>query len=261
MTNKRNVKKMRQAVALIKMLVMTAVVLGASQTRAQTNVVVEEKKPQWEGSAGAGMSLTRGNSDTTLFNVYALADKKWTKDEVRMGATGSYGENDGQKNNQQAKASGQYNRTFGEKNRWYGYGRLEGAYDEIASLDARITVSPGLGYYFIKKEKLTLSGESGPGAVFEKYDGEEWESYFTLRLAERLEYKFNDKAKIWESVEYLPDMGDFNKYLVNSEIGIETSITKAWVLQVLMQDTYNSQPGDGSEENDLKLIARVGFKF
>jgi putative salt-induced outer membrane protein len=242
-------------------LLCLAGILIARPASAQTNTVVEEKKPQWEGSAGLGFLLTKGNSDTLLVNIRADGDKKWEKNEVRLGASASYGENEGNKNNQQARGSGQYNRSFGDKDRWYVFGRLEGLYDAIADLDGRINVGPGLGYYLIKQEKKSLSAEAGPGAVFEKYAGEDWQTYLTLRLAERFDYKFNDRAKLWQSVEYMPDVTEFGRYIVNAEIGIETTITKEWAMRVALQNSYNSQPSSGRDRNDLKLIAGVTYKF
>lgn len=222
---------------------------------------VEEKKPQWEGSAGLGFALTKGNSDTMLLNVRTDAEKKWLKNEMRLGGSGTYGENDGDKNNEQARGYGQYNRIFGDTDRWYGYGRMEALYDAIADLDGRINIGPGIGYYFLKDEKKSLSGEVGPNAVFEKYSGEDWESYLSLRLAERFDYKINDRAKIWQFVEYMPDVTDRDRFIINAEIGIESNITKAWALRVALQNSYNNEPSDGRDRNDLKLIAGVTYKF
>ena len=256
-------KEWHRHLSIRKALFMASITMVILHTQAQDPAaeVVEEKKPEWEGSAGMGFALTKGNSDTMLINVRGDAEKKWDKNELRFGASGTYGENDGDRNNEQARGTAQYNRIFGDKDRWYGYARLEGMYDGIADLDGRITIGPGIGYYFIKDKKKSLSGEAGPSAVFEKYSGEDWETYLTLRLAERFEYKFNDTAKLWQSVEYLPDVSDTKRFIVNAEIGVETTITKDWALRVMLQNSYNNEPSPGRDRNDLKLIAGVNYKF
>src|ERR1041385_8696612 len=82
---------------------------------------------KWESSAGLGLTLTRGNSDTLLFTADAQTAKKYTSDELSFGASISYGEQNDIKNNEAAKAYGQWNHLFSK--RFYGYLRAEGLHD------------------------------------------------------------------------------------------------------------------------------------
>src|SRR4051812_40610696 len=134
---------------------------------------------KWESSAGLGLTLTRGNSDTLLFTADALTAKKFTSDELSFGASVSYGEQSDVKNNESAKAFGQWNHLFSE--RFYGYLRAEGLHDAIADVEYRITLSPGVGYYIIKETNMTLSAEAGPGVVIEKQGSAE-KTYLTARV-------------------------------------------------------------------------------
>src|ERR1043165_7139903 len=166
---------------------------------------------KWESSAGLGLTLTRGNSDTLLFTADAQTAKKYTSDELSFGASISYGEQNDIKNNEAAKAYGQWNHLFSE--RFYGYVRAEALHDAVADVEYRVTLSPGAGYYFIKYDKTRLSAEAGPGVVIEKQGAVEKE-YFTARIAERFEQKLNDKARIWQSVEFLPQIDALNNYII-----------------------------------------------
>lgn len=83
----------------------------------------------------------------------------------------------------------------------------------------------------------------------------------TLRLAERFDHKLNDRAKIWQSVEILPQVDNFSNYIVNAELGVETSLTKRLSLRTYIQDTYDNEPAPGREKNDLKLVAAMAYKF
>ena len=252
-------KKQRRQINRKSLLpAVTAAALTTVSAQAQTPPA--EKSP-WESTAALGLTVTSGNSDTVLFNASVLSIRKKEKNELRLGVEGTYGENEGKKNNEQLKGFSQYNRTFGDEDRWYFYGRVEGLHDGIADIDARFTISPGIGYYFIKNERATLSGEVGPGAVFEKQGSDDWNTYFTMRAAERFEYKINDRAKLWQSLEFLPEVTEVKNYILNAEIGVETSITEQWGLRVVLQDSYDNQPSPGREENDLKLIAGMSYKF
>jgi putative salt-induced outer membrane protein len=213
---------------------------------------------RWETSAALGMTLTKGNSDTLMVTADALTSRKYTSDELSFGVSLSYGEQSDIKNNETAKAFGQWNHLFTE--RFYGYVRADALHDAIADIDYRITLSPGVGYYFIKNEKMLLSGEVGPGVVIEKQGGEE-KIYFVGRVAEKFEYKFSDKAKMWQMAEFLPQLDDFDNFIINAEIGVEASITGKTALRAVLQDTYDNEPAPGRKKNDLKLVTSVVVKF
>jgi putative salt-induced outer membrane protein YdiY len=131
----------------------------------------------------------------------------------------------------------------------------------VASLAYRVTVSPMAGYYFIKTTNSFLSGEIGPSLVDEKYFDQSASTYWGARLGERGEHKFAGGAKVWESVEYIPKVDDFNNYLVNAEAGVSAPISKSLSLTLVMDDTYKSVPATGKEKNDFKLLAGLSYHF
>ena len=233
-----------------------------------------EKKKGWESVASAGVTLTRGNSETFLGTVGVNSQRKWAKDEILLGASAGYGENtitsprdpvtgvmavEHNTTDEYIKGFGQYNHLFTE--RFYAGIRLDGLTDSIAGIDYRFTVSPLAGYYLIKRPNTFLAVEGGPGFVFEKLAGQESEQYVTLRFAERFEHKFSEKAKVWQTAEYLPRVEDFGDYTFNFELGASAAISKSVDLRVVFQDSYRSKPSPGRKQNDMKLIAGVGYRF
>ncbi len=216
-------------------------------------------EPTWETSATAGATVTRGNSKTLLFTAGLLSQKKWDQNEARLGLDGAYGKNDTVKNTEFARLFGQYNRLFTE--RWYGYIRAEISHDAIADVEYRVTVSPGAGYYLLKDEKQSLSVEVGPGFITEKLGNHEKNNYMTLRVAERYELKLNDKTRVWQSAEWLPQVDRFKNYLLNTEIGLETQLTKKLSFRTYLQDIYDNEPVPGRKKNDLKLVSGIAYKF
>jgi hypothetical protein len=87
--------------------------------------------------------------------------------------------------------------------------RFDAVHDDIADLDYRFVLSPLVGYYFIKTATTFLSGEVGPSFVHEKQGGDEM-SYVGARVGQRFEHKFKNTAKIWESLEWIPQVDDFD---------------------------------------------------
>lgn len=237
-----------------------ALALGATLAQAQPDAPPAGNPPAnpWTSSAALGFTLTRGNSETMLLTGSIQSGRKWDNNEVALGANGTYGEDDVDVNAASAQAFGQYNRLFTE--RFFGYARADVLHDAIADVKYRITLSPGVGYYFIKNARTSLNGEVGPGYVFEKI-GNETDDYLTLRVAEKFEQKIGAGVRLWQTLEYLPEVADFSNYVVNAELGIETSISKSLSLRSYVQDTYRSQPAEGRDRNDLKLVTAIAYKF
>jgi putative salt-induced outer membrane protein YdiY len=233
---------------------------ACGETAAVTNAASASPKIPWESTAAAGLTLTKGNSDTLLVTLSLDTKRKWDRNEAAFGIAGGYGENDNVKNNEFLNAFGQYNRLFTE--RFYGGLRLDASYDGIANLDYRVTITPLAGYYLVKEANTTLAVEVGPSGVFEKYKNQGSDTYVGIRFAERFEHKLSASTKIWESLSYVPQVDKWvDKYIVTGEAGIDTAITKKWSLRVLFQDIYDSQPAAGRKNNDMRLVAGTAYKF
>jgi putative salt-induced outer membrane protein len=214
--------------------------------------------PKWESSANAGLSYTSGNSETLLATAGVETKRKGPRDEWAFGARGAYGKSDGTENNNMAAGFGQYNYLFTE--RFYAYGRVDALYDAIADIDYQVNLSPGVGYHFIKNDRTTLSGEFGPGYLWEKKGGVT-DDYVTLRFAQRFEQKLGEKARLWQSLSYLPQIDSWGNYRVVAEIGIEAPLAKALSLRLVASDTYNSRPAPDKEKNDFMLVGGVSYSF
>lgn len=213
---------------------------------------------KWESSAALGFTLSTGNSETLLGTADFNGTKKWDAYEWIVGANLTYGENDGTKNADSQRILTQLNWLVSE--RAFAYGRVEAMRDTIADIDYRIPLSVGMGYYFIKNKDTFLSAEVGPGFVLEKKGGNS-DTYMTLRAAERFEHKFNENVKLWQSLEYTPQVDDFDNFQVVAELGIEAKLSKALSLRTYIQDTYVNKPAAGRKDNDAKLVTAIAYKF
>jgi putative salt-induced outer membrane protein len=239
---------------------------GVCATLAQSAAPGTNPPPRWQSSAALGLTLTRGNSDTTTLSIGAITQKKWDANDLSLGADGLYGT---QKSAGAASTTEtadllhgfvQYNRLFSD--RFYGYGRVDGLHDGLADIQYRLTLSPGAGYYFVKEKDTDVSIEIGPGWVDEKL-GHTYENYAVLRVAQKLHQTLSDRSRIWETLEWLPQVDNLNNYIANVECGIEADLTKKknLSLRVTLDDTYNNMPALGRLKNDLKLITAVAYKF
>jgi putative salt-induced outer membrane protein YdiY len=256
-------KEIRFSVAVL--VIVIGLFLSPS-SRAATN--------HWDANVAAGLTLTRGNSETLLTTLTFKAMRKATNNEILLGATGSYGEatreetvvRNGVAEKEDvtkttaanAAAYGQFNHLITQ--RFYGGGRLDFVHDAIADLKYRVTVSPLAGYYVLKDPKMKLSFEIGPSGVFER-QGRENNQYAALRVGDRFEYKFTPKSRVWQSFDYIPQVDRWGNYLLVAEIGGEAAFTDKFSLRAVLQDTYDNEPADNRKKNDIKLITSVVYKF
>jgi putative salt-induced outer membrane protein YdiY len=228
---------------------------------------VEEKKPLWETTANVGVTLTRGNSENFLATAGINTQRKWSRDELFMGAAAAYGTttvkqpgpDEEDRTESYAKGFAQYNHLITQ--RFYVGIRGDALNDEIADVHYRFSVSPLAGYYFIKNPQTTFSGEAGPSWIVEKVGDSGARGYLGVRAGERFEHKFKNGARVWEAADITPEVENWENYVVNFEAGVEAPITKKLAARLVLQDTYDHQPAPGREKNDLKLIAGLAYKF
>lgn len=237
---------------------LTALAGAAAAQNQPAPLTPPPPQPNWETLATAGMTLTKGNSDTLLANLGVASARKWRENEVGLGASFSYGEASGLKNVDNLSGFAQYNRLFSE--RFYGGLKVNAVKDEIADLDYRVTLSPLAGYYFVKEADTRLSAEIGPSYLLEQLGGVS-KSYTGLRIGERFEHKFNARAKMWQTADFTMQLDRSSKYLVNAELGASAAITDQVSLRVVLQDTYDSIPALGRKANDVRLISGLEYKF
>jgi putative salt-induced outer membrane protein YdiY len=223
--------------------------------------------PKWTTSVNLGLNMNRGNSENTAANGSIVSERKGDKNEVSLGVEGNYGQSeetgaDGSKELkttvQNEKGYAKYRHLFTERD--YGYLNGELSQDKIAEVNYRLIVGPGLGRYLIKSDKNTLGAEAGISWIKDEV-GDVEDDRFALRAAETYEWKISETAKIWQNVEYLPALDDFNNYLINGEVGVEAAINTKLSLRVVAQDKYNNKPAADKETNDFIMTAGIGYKL
>ncbi len=227
------------------------------------SVAQEEGDGRLKNTISVGLTLTDGNSETMQANVSLVtAGEKDGLGSVRAGLEAHYGES----------AVGDRKDTTVENARLFAnakktispmtFASLDGAllYDAIADIDYRAVIAPGLGVYLVKDEQTSLFFEAGPAYVWEKVGGES-EDYLALRFAERLEFRISQTSKLWQVLEYLPKADDVSSYLLNAELGAEAAMNARINLRLVLQNNYDSTPGDGLEKNDITLIAGISLSL
>lgn len=254
-------------------LALSAAILSATAAESSTNAPAAAKPPAatpkppspWHTTASINAAVSRGNADTLLMGAAINSLRKWDKNEIALGADGTFGSNSDPTTRKETTTAqnyglyAQYNRMLSD--RIYLGLRSDARQDRIAFIDYRATVAPALGYYVVKNDRLKVKVENGPAFIFERLKGAGTANYLTLRVAEEVQWKINDRASIVQSMEYLPQVEDFGNYVMNFNLGLSTKITDKASATITFQDFYRSVPAPGRRGNDLRLMAGISYSF
>lgn len=226
-------------------------------------IFAEEAKPVLKTSLNLGATVTRGNSETMLLNASWLTEgEKQPLGAARVGAEANYGASTVAEKEEttvdNAKLFAGAEKTLSPRT----FAALNGSlsYDNIADIDYRAILGPGLGVYIWRGERGKWMVQAGPSYLWEKIGGAR-RDFTTLQAIERFEFQFSETAKIWQSAEWLPRVDAFEDYLLNVEVGAEAALTTRLKLRVVLQDKYNSVPAENKKHNDLTLIAGLGVSL
>lgn len=219
----------------------------------------EEMEAVWDHSVAFGLTLATGNSDIFLVNASYFADRRGTANEISLGFDMNYGQESGIQSTESYNGFLQYNRLL-TTDKFFGYLRSSFMRDAIAELDYRIGAGPGIGVYLIHDDDHSLSVELGGSYIIEKQGFFE-DNYASLRFGQKFQRQFNERVKMWQAVEVLPEVGDFNNFYMFAEIGVEAQFTDRISFRVRFQDMYDNTPFIDRKPNDMRLITGLSYYF
>ena len=209
----------------------------------------------WDSDLHIGLSLTDGNSETLTLNTGLTTARGDDEENTRLGIEYNYGETKNATTVENIQAYAKQRTVLSGDT--YGYADVNYLHDDIADIDYRFIVGAGIGQYLIRDDTTTLGIEFGLAWIAE--DVVETDNIFGLRFGQNYEHQFNENARIFESIEFLPEANDWDNYLINLEAGIEAAINHDLSLRVVIEDRYDNTPAVGRDENDLAFIAGLSY--
>ncbi len=221
----------------------------------------KKKIGEWDNSLAFGYNMTSGNSDTQLVTI--LGKSYYEKDKNIVDSTFMY--NFGSDSNAKDETGDDttrndfrllsaYNRLLDDR-MYLGMGG-KFFYDEIAQIDYRVFIDPSMGYYLLKDNTFKFRVEAGPSYIFEEVDSVK-DDYLAPRLGDKFEYYLSCTSKLYQSAEILFDVNNSENYLVNAEVGIEAALSTELSLVFLVRETFDNEPAEGREKDDLAMISAL----
>jgi len=118
----------------------------------------------------------------------------------------------------------------------------KGGRDELSGIEARYYVGPIVGYKFLIGPVDFLKGELGLDYVKEDYTNNTSSDFLRGRAFGEYEHRFSGVNKFVQSVEYLHNFKDSEKYLVNAVTGIVTILSSNLSLKTGYEVHYVNTP-------------------
>jgi putative salt-induced outer membrane protein YdiY len=217
--------------------------------------------PIWTGSAGFGLTLNRGNTDTTNINLSfdATRDPK-AKDVWKMELLYLRGDTNGELSANRVFAQVRYERNL--TTRLFAFGQLPYLRDHFKSIDYHIAPNAGIGYKLIATPQTTLTADGGFGVKWQKNPGFDVKTSAVVTSGDRFEFKLSPTSAITQSFAAVWDADDWGDALYTFAAGAAAALTTRSQLKLELLDTYATRPPTPEiKNNDVALLAAVVYKF
>jgi putative salt-induced outer membrane protein len=255
---------MKNVLRRVTATLFVTVALGATLVHAQPPAPTGPPPPPpplWTGNAGFGLSLNRGNTETTNLNLSAEATRDPKTDSVwRFKGLFLRGETDDTVTVDRLHLQGRNERTLSR--RVYAFGELQFLEDQFKDIDYLVAPSAGLGYKLVATPATTLNVDGGLGFKIEKNPGFDRRNDVVVALSDKFEHKLSATASLTQSFGALWKAQDFGDALYTFTAGAAAALTTRTQLKVELLDTYSSRPPNPTiKNNDVAVLTALVYKF
>jgi putative salt-induced outer membrane protein YdiY len=216
--------------------------------------------PGWIGSAGAGFSMTDGNTDTKTLNA-AYEVKRDTGSPFLFSSSGLlvWGKAQGELNSDRLALEGRVERKLNARTSLFG--QTQYLRDSFKSIDYLVSPTFGLKRILFKNDRTELGVDAAVGIVWEQNPGLELQTDGAVVSSQQFTHKLTTTTDVREKVSALWKMDDFSDALYTFTTGIAASVTKATQLKLEFLDTYKTKPPVDIQKNDIALLVSFVYKF
>ncbi len=221
----------------------------------------EEPIKVWTGSLGAGLAMTKGNTDTSTVNVSHELTRD-ARQRLIFKSTGlfiqSKKDNELNVDRMSADIRMDYRLTY----KLSLFGRLNYLSDSFKQVDYLLSPTFGVGYALVDDDITKLSFDASVGTVFERNPGFDVRTSPALAVGERLTHQITSSARVTQQVSALWKLEDFGDSLYTFGGGISASITSRSELKAEFLDTFKNEVIEPTvSRNDVYVLVSVVYKF
>lgn len=215
----------------------------------------------WDGSVDVGLSGATGNTEN--FNIRVGIDAKKEKEKSVWLFDLSYyrATEDGNETDDRWDVNLRYDYKL-DIPKWILFAKGRYEYDEYKAWLQRISLHGGVGYEFVKNDKMTLIGRAGAGAYLEIHGPENaWQPEGLLGYD--FDYKITERQNVFATGDFFPSLKDISDYRIVNKAGYQLMVDPEvnMLLKAGIESEYDSDPGDGYKKHDLRYFLSLGWVF
>ena len=249
----------------------TICLLAVSVLAVPQDVPGEEKAPKvYSSSTSLSLLFTSGNTETKIFALDTEQDLRLEKNQFQIKGSIISSRNDGTKDSEFYYGHLKYKREFLEKVYFLGLGRFER--NELAGYLHRLSLTGGIGYTWIKKERVDLATEASVGWNNEKNMivnpvpdlekngeilGSETFSFVSMLVSNAVKLYLSSSAFFDIQEILFFNLKDSKDYRISSLVSLTADISKFLALKFSYQIHYNHKPIPGFKSADHYIFCSL----
>jgi putative salt-induced outer membrane protein YdiY len=216
----------------------------------------------WGGFLDSGLSLSRGNSETTNFTIGAMATRITDKNKGSAYINSLYSKSNtnGVDLTTASAIHAGLRFDFNVSDKTFAFGFTDFDHDRFQDLNLRNVLGGGLGYHFIKIDVTNFDLFAG-ASLNQEYFTNLTRRSGELLAGESLDHKLSSAFSIKERLEFYPNVTDLGQYRIVFDTAAITKISKFLSWQVAASDRYITNPVNGLKGNDLLFTTGVRVAF
>ena len=216
----------------------------------------------WSGFVETGLSLSRGNSDTTTFNLGMNAARTTKRDKISVSFTSLYTKNEvnGASILAADAVRGGLRYDLNLSSRVFGFGFTTEEYDKFQQLDLRAVFGGGFGYHVVKHDNTTFDVFGG-GSLDKEFYVTLTRSSGEALVGEEFMRKVGKATIINERFSFYPNVTYGGQYRATLTASAVTAINKWLSFHLTFSDVYVTNPPPNIKDNDSLLTTGLRVTF
>lgn len=231
--------------------------------RAMAIVAADPPPPTrpWSGSAGAGLAITSGNSDTKNYNL-SLTTKYDPKTRFIFKADALYLRGASNGVTQVDKAAADARCEYSVSERAFAFGEVSYLRDPFKDVTYFLAPLVGAGYRLVRSDTLNLTIDGALGAAIESNGGAGRTTGGAAKAGENFDWALSKTSKVTQKLTAIWKTNDFTDALYHFDAGLTTTVaTRAELKLAYVYDYKNKPTSPAVKKGDSAVFAALLFKF